>query len=102
MTKFENQELKEMLKDGLSIEVRCTADYTKVTLQMERLTRSCRLKGVNVFEFLEKELKHKLEPPVEVLPDPPEFKCPVCEKVFRNLAALTGHGPHRCKNRLNR
>ena len=46
------QDLKEILQKGLEMEIKQVSDHTKVSLQMERLVRNCRLKGINVFDFL--------------------------------------------------
>lgn len=101
------QDLKEILQKGLEMEIKQVSDHTKVSLQMERLVRTCRLKGINVFDFLKTELAqvHELTSvETEQIPLQNEisrFECPVCKKTFKSLAALTGHGPHRCKTKLN-
>ena len=101
------QDLKEILQKGLEMEIKQVSDHTKVSLQMERLVRNCRLKGINVFDFLKTELAqvHELTSveteQIPLLNEIYRFECPVCKKTFKSLAALTGHGPHRCKTKLN-
>ncbi|WP_026995848.1 C2H2-type zinc finger protein [Flectobacillus major] len=89
-------ELRQLLQEGLNMQILQHSDYTKVSLQMERLVRTCRLKGVNIFEFLKEELPNTRQVAVA---QQAIHQCPVCGKTFSSQAGLTGHGPNRCKGK---
>ncbi|MEA5259483.1 hypothetical protein VB264_16915 [Arcicella aquatica] len=88
-----NEDLKKMLYEGLAMEISQLSDFTKVSFQMERLSRTCRLKGINVFEFLKQELGN-VSPEI-ITAD--SFECSGCGRKFKSQAALTGHRPNKCK-----
>lgn len=88
-----HEDLKKILNEGLAMQIGQVSDFTKVSFQMELLSRNCRLKGINVFEFLKQELG-KVSPDIST---PESFECANCGRKFKSQAALTGHRPNKCK-----
>lgn len=94
------RELREILQEGFNMKVEQASDLTKVSFQMERLSRNCRLAGVNIFDFLREELITNVEKIIkgeEIAPEEKGFECPNCGRKFKSQQALTGHGPKRCR-----
>lgn len=89
-----HEDLKKILNEGLAMQIGQVSDFTKVSFQMERLSRNCRLKGINVFEFLKQELG-KVSTLEAIITE--SFECANCGRKFKSQAALTGHRPNKCK-----
>ncbi len=93
------RELRAILHEGFNMKVEKASDLTKVSFQMERLSRNCRLAGVNIFDFLREELITNVESLLkgEEIAQEKGFECPNCGRKFKSQQALTGHGPKRCR-----